>query len=181
MKNALVLVGLWIGIILTAYTLVYWNNEALSPAQLALFERLADRTYLDATGRFEVELLPGWRAESVDYGVRLIDPVERIEAWVLAVDETAGTEAIDLAWEIADPCFDMESVAFEELPTEGPGEASVKITYVAEDQNLDAYGVAHVALSGSIVTLVRGDRDVWERRADELKAIEASLTVPASR
>jgi hypothetical protein len=180
MRNAMILLGLWVGIVLTAYTLVYWNGDTVSPAQLAQLERLAERTYVDSEGRFQVELPPGWRAEQVDLGVHLSDPMDKIEVWVLAIDDLGAVRAIVIGWENADPCFEKAFDAFEELPADGPRQRKVKITYRPADEDLFAYGVARVSLSGAIVTLARGDRAVCERRCDELDQIEESVNVPPS-
>ncbi len=179
MRNAMILLGLWVGIILTAYSLVYIDgNGGPTPSQLALVERLAERTYVDPDGRFQFEAPPGWRVEETYDGVHLVDPVERIEAWIVVVGDIGVARAVEIGCEIASPCPGKEFVGFDELPPPGFAERKVRITYEAEDEQTLLYGVGFVLLRETIVLVVQGNRGVCEQRIGELMTIEESLTIP---
>jgi len=179
MKNAMILVGLWVGIILVAYTLVYVDSDEPTPAQLALLERLADRTYVDPDGRFQFEAPPGWRVRENLDGVHLIGPLERIEAWIHVVDDLGVGRAVEIVCEIANPCPDKELAAFDELAPPEFAQRKVKLTYETEDEETLLYGIGYVLVRETVVLIVRGDRLACEQRVADLLRIEESLIAPA--
>jgi len=179
MKNAMILLGLWIGIILTAYSLVYIDGGGPTPSQLALLERLAERTYVDPEGRFQFEAPPGWRVRETVDGVHLVDPLEKIEAWIQVIDDIGVARAIEIACVIASPCPGKEFARFDELAPPDFAERKVRITYDAEDEETTLYGIGFVLLRETIVLIVQGDRSACEQRTAELESIEGSLVAPA--
>ena len=180
MKNAMILVGLWVGIILTAYALVYVDGGGPTPGQLALLERLAQRTYVDTEGRFQFEAPAGWRVSEDDDVVHLVGPVEEIEAWILVIEDMGAPRAIEIACERTDPCPEKTFVSFEELPPPAFADRKIRITYETDDKEVLIYGVGFVRPGETVVLLVRGDRTACMQRIGELTRIEESLTSAAS-
>jgi len=178
MRNAMVLVGLWVGIILTAFTLVYLGVDGPAPAQLALVEQRAQRTYIDAEGRFQFEKPPGWRASSEQGVVYTVGPLERLEAWVFSIEGADITQAAEIACELVDPCPGKEVASVE---SETPPEfayAKERITYTIEEEDSFLYAVGFRVEDGALILLVRGDQAQRERRATDLVALEESLRIP---
>ncbi|MFC2077232.1 hypothetical protein ACFLTM_00290 [Candidatus Bipolaricaulota bacterium] len=180
MKNAMILLGLWIGIILAAYALVFVDGGGPTPAQIALLERVADRTIVDAEGRFQFEAPRGWRVTRTDFGVHLVDPLERIQAWVVAIDDMAAPRAIEIACGLTNPCPRKELQAFEDERPPEFAERKVRITYETDAEGEFFYGIGFVRIGETIVLLVRGDRAACEERIEDLSALEASLVAPAT-
>ena len=180
MKNAMILVGLWVGIILAAYALVFLDDGGPTPAQIALLERVADRTIVGAEGRFQFEAPRGWRITGTDFGVHLVDPLERIQAWIVAVDDMSAPRAIEIACELTNPCPRKELQAFEDERPPEFAERKVRITYETDAEDELFYGISFVRIRETIVLLVRGDREACEERIEELSALEASLVAPAT-
>ena len=177
MRNAMILLGLWIGIIIAAYSIVYVNNEGPTPVEVSSLERVAARTYADPSGRFELVVPIGWRTEEEGGILHLTDPLEEVEGWVVCLDDLAAVRAIETAWEAVDPCFEREFGYFEELIPAPPEIRRVGVVYTAEEGIL-SYGVAHVVLEGTVVLLVRGDLAACQGRgADDLRSLGESLTV----
>jgi len=176
MKNAMILFGLWIGIILMAYGLVYLDDAGPTPAQLALLERIAARTYIDAADRFQFETPPGWRVREIEDGVALVGPIERIDAWVLAV---AGSteEAIAYACLLAHPCPGAEVLSQREFEAPAGVRRKTRTTFAADDPDLSMYAVALETTGGTVVLFVRCRAESCDRRATELLRLEESLAV----
>jgi len=179
MRNAMILLGLWVGIILTAYAIVFVDGGGPTPAQLALAERLAERTVVDSEGRFQFEAPPGWRVNREEYGVHLVDPLEKVEAWIAVVDDMAAPRAIRVTCEWVDPCVKDAPETFEELAPPAFAERKVRLTYETGDDGVLSYGIGFVLVGETVVFLVRGDAATCEACADELARIEATLIAPA--
>ena len=177
MRNAMILLGLWVGIILTAYAVVFTGTDEPTPAQLALLERVADRTVVDVERRFQFQVPPGWRVTQMEDGVRLIDPLDQMKVWVVVVDDMAAPRAIRIACEWMAPCEGEGLESFQELPPPAFAERKVRITYTT-DSDIVVYGSGFVRIGETVVLLVRADRDAYEARRESLDSIEQTLTVP---
>ena len=177
MKNAMILVGLWVGIILAAYAFVYLDGGGPTTAQLALLERLAERTYFDSGGLYEIETSPGWRVTEIEDGVHLVGPVEEIEAWVLGLGPLPASEAIAIACGLANPCPGLSVLTSEDLDPPPFASAKERITYASENEGLLLYGVGFETSAGTYVLLVRGEAEACDRRKAELALLEESFQV----
>lgn len=105
MKNAALLLGVWLGIILFAYSVVYLPGEAPGVA-------LARETeVIDARHAFTLPLPTGWAYRSGDAAAVLVAPVDGLEAWVLRVPVGPAEAVLAAAWEILDPCSSCERPA----------------------------------------------------------------------
>ena len=178
MRNAMILVGLWVGIILTAFSLVYLGVDGPAPAQLALVEQLAQRTYIDAEGRFQFEKPPGWRASSEQGVVHAVGPLERLEAWIFAIEGADVSQAAEIACEHVDPCPGKEIASIDSEDPPAFALSKERITYAVEDEKSFLYAVGFGVWDGTILLLVRGDQAQRERRASDLVGLEESLRIP---
>jgi hypothetical protein len=176
MKNAMILFGIWIGIILTAYGLVYLDGGGPTPAQIALVERVAQRTYVDSADRFQFEAPAGWLVREIEDGVRLVGPVERIEAWILALAGSTD-EAISYACLLAHPCPGSDVVASEELEAPEGVRRKTRTTFATDDEGVSMYAIALETFHGTVVLFVRCEAGACEAREKELGGLEASLRV----
>jgi hypothetical protein len=103
MKNAALLVGIWIGIILFAYSVAYLQSGGLTGVALP-----GDAETINEQIGFALPLPVGWSVMAFDGGADLVSPIAGIEAWVLAVSEATVESALAAAWEDADPCSSCE-------------------------------------------------------------------------
>lgn len=180
MRNALILVGLWVGIILTAFTLVYLGDEGPTPAQLALIERMADRTVVDPEGRYQFELPPGWRVASSGPVTHLAGPLGRMEAWITFVEGADVPQALRALCETVDPCPGKEIEAVDVLDPPAFASAKERITYTTETDEVALYGIGYALSDGTLVLLVRGDPEAVLRRQGELDRLDVSISLPES-
>jgi len=177
MRNAAILAGLWVGIILTAYSLVYLGADGPAPAQLALMEQLSQRTYVDAEGRFQFEKPPGWRAEDQQGVVHAVGPLERMEAWIFFIEDATIAQAAQVACEYVDPCPGKEVESIESEMPPGFALAKERIRYTTGDEETFLYAVGYLVPDGVLVLLVRGIGDPLEARQTDLTLLEEGLTV----
>ncbi len=99
MKNALFLVGIWVGIILFAYSVVYLSGERQPVVTLT-----GDVEVTDGAHGIALPLPTGWTLKSTPRSAVLGAPISGIEAWGLTVPATSVDEALAQAWEVLDPC-----------------------------------------------------------------------------
>ncbi len=177
MKNALLLLSIWVGIIVAAYAMVYWDRGGEPPLPASVLEP-ADSAYVDPEGRFSLVVPAGWDLDEADAHVLLTDPSGEVEVTVLAVEEPIPEAALVRALGIV--CSDEESGAIpvEEIPSAGASERAVRITGPASDGE-SSYGLAYLYGGETVVILVRGDPRALESRAEDLARIGAGISVPA--
>jgi hypothetical protein len=99
MKNALFLVGIWVGIIFFAYGVVY-----LPPDRTMQVERAGDVETVDDLRGVAFPLPAGWAFRPTDVAGVFLPPVAGIEAWTVRVLAQTTDEALAAAWEAIDPC-----------------------------------------------------------------------------
>jgi hypothetical protein len=143
MKNAALLVGIWVGIILFAYSVVYLQSDGLTRVTLP-----GDAETVDEQIGFALPLPVGWSLVALDGAASLVSPIAGIEAWVAAVSEVTVEGALAAAWEHLDPCSSCERpgvLRSESLPS---GREGAVVTFAP-----DAEG-----RTGHAVVLLWGDR-----------------------
>ncbi len=148
MKNALFLVGIWVGIILFAYAVVYLPGEPPSVVKWP-----GDVETVDATHGLALPLPIGWSFRQTDgYGI-LTAPIGGIEGWTVEAAGATVDEAASAAWEIVDPCSSCARPAV--ISSDPIGEGGTRLTLGPDDEGRS--GVAVVLLSGetSRVLLLR--------------------------
>ncbi len=178
MKNALLLLSIWVGIIVAAYAMVYWDRGIEQPLPISVFEP-ADSTYVDPNGRFSLVVPSAWDLEEMETFVLLTDPSGEIEVRIFSVEQEIPEAALLLALGIIDADPASEAVAVEEISPVGAAERAVKISGPA-DEDETSYGLAYLYEGESVVLLVRGDEKALEHRAEDLGRIEAGIAIPAA-
>jgi hypothetical protein len=129
MKNAVLLVGMWVGIILFAYSVVFLQSDG--------FVRVAvpgDAETLDEQIGFALPLPVGWSVTARDGVAEVTSPVAGVEAWVVAVSGATMDSALAAAWDEVDPCSSCErpGVLRSEPPSSGREGAVVSFAPDAE-------------------------------------------------
>ncbi|MGH2618387.1 MAG: hypothetical protein ACRDJC_24415, partial [Thermomicrobiales bacterium] len=120
--------------------------------------------YVDPAGRFTLPLPTGWTADTMDDIGVLTSPEGGITVYALALPGTEIPEALDTAWRIVDPEFDLSPGE----PLEVPGLVGLRPFTLVEYQGapvaltVQAVGFAE---GGTIYALlVWADRDEAVRR-----------------
>lgn len=178
MKNALILLSVWVGIIVAAYALVYSDRGVEQPLPISILES-HEGAYVDPGDRFSLAIPPGWDLEETGVSVLLTDPSGEIEVTGFAVEEPVPEAALLLALGITNAEPGSEAVAVEEIRLAGASERAVKISGPA-DEDGTSYGLAYLYEGESIVLLVRGSEEALGARAEDLERIEAGIEIPAA-
>ncbi|MEW5825993.1 MAG: hypothetical protein AB1778_04105 [Candidatus Bipolaricaulota bacterium] len=117
MKNALLLVGTWVGIILFAYAV------AFLPAERAWIVSAApDVVEVDAARGLAIAVPAGWSAREDGAAILLVSPISGVDVWALSVDSASSEEALAAAWETIDPCSSCERSPILETSASPNGE-----------------------------------------------------------
>lgn len=171
MKNAVILLGFWLGILLVAYGIAF-VDEGRWPAEVVV---ITEEVFVDPGNQYSVPVPNGWTAQQTDHGLHLSGPLEAWDVWVIATDDLGMFRAIDDAWRRVEPCGRFEAVSHEELPRPSASERRVKVVYSAADLDT-AYAIGHTSLGGTVVLFVCGHGEPLPRIARDLARIEAGLT-----
>lgn len=104
MRNALILTGVWLGILVTAYAIVFWDQGIDRPLPISLLEQETDVAASDIVhpdGLFSLTVPMGWHVVDNVSWVEMRDPNDSIVVWLLAIDsddlEVAIAEVLEAA------------------------------------------------------------------------------------
>src|SRR5215207_2677635 len=81
--------------------------QSATPAPIATPVAPGATEYVDPAGRFIVPIPTGWTAATVGEAGVLTSPEGGITVFALAIPGTEIPEALDRAWHIVDPAFDL--------------------------------------------------------------------------
>jgi hypothetical protein len=175
MRNALLLLSIWVGIIFAAYAMVYWDGGTEPPLSIEVLDP-PDAVYADDEGRFSLSYPAMWTLIAEDGTVTLGDPHRTIEVSIFSVEaevpEAALLSALGLVGSDEQGSFEVE-----EIDT-GGAERAVRIE--AAEGAEGGYGLAYLNGGETVVVLVRGDAEEIDARAAVLERIEAGISVPAA-
>jgi hypothetical protein len=172
MKNAVILVGTWVGIILFAYAVALWHDSEVTQVALPGDTRVADDV-----GGFSFPLPVGWMTRPLDGGVAIDAPVFGIEAWALSVPATTADSALAAAWDLLDPCSSCERPAILESGALSDGRRGAFVTLGADANGDTGEAVVLTGAQTARVLLVRLAPSVSlpQRVSDDLARIMAGF------
>ena len=111
MKNALILTGVWLGILVTAYAIVFWDQGIDRPLPISVLEQqiqTVEPEYVHPDGLFSVSIPMGWQMAEDMAIARMTDPNEYATVWIVATD-TAGLD------DVLDEGFEYDGVVYRSL------------------------------------------------------------------
>jgi len=175
MRNALLLLSIWVGIIFAAYAMVYWDGGTEPPLSIDVLDP-PDAVYADDEGRFSLSYPAMWTLIAEDGTVTLGDPYRTIEVTIFSteaeVPEAALLSALGVVGSDEQGSFEVEEI------DAGGADRAVRIE---ASQGAEAdYGLAYLYGGETVVVLVRGDAEEIDARAAVLERIEAGISVPAA-
>jgi hypothetical protein len=183
MRNALILTGLWLGILVTAYAIVFWGNGIERPLPISVLEQqgvtATESEYTQPDGLFSVSIPMGWQVVTDTGYVEMEDPNGTVIVWVAAEDTSTLTETLTdaLALAGAGPEFSASSL---DLPAEPWDGAPVDVTYRSDASSEIVEIRAERPEGQAVVLLVRGPEKAVAALSDNLDWIWASLAIPAN-
>ena len=181
MRNALILTGIWLGILVTAYALVFWDQGIDRPLPISVLKeqvQSAEPEYIHPDRLFSVPIPMGWLViEEAEY-VQMTDPNESISVWVVAVDTLDLESSLDEALTLLDlgPEFVMTSAA---VPADAWTGEDVGVIYQRESED-DVVSVrARRPQDWTVVMLARGPEGALDALSENIEWIWSELGIPA--
>ncbi|MEE8592939.1 MAG: hypothetical protein V3T03_02305 [Candidatus Bipolaricaulota bacterium] len=181
MRNALILTGIWLGILVTAYAIVFWDQGIDRPLPISVLEEQvvpAELEYIHPDRLFSLPIPMGWQViEEAEY-VQLTDPNESILVWVVTVDTLELDTSLDAALTLLDlgPEFVMTSAA---VPADAWTGEDVSVIYQRESED-DVVSVrARRPQDWTVVMLTRGPERALDALSENIEWIWSELGIPA--
>ena len=178
MRNALILTGVWLAILVTAYAIVFWDQGIDRPLPISLLEeqvQVAGSKYVHPDGLFSVPIPMGWNMEEEVEHVQMTDPNENITVWVIAVDSMELDDSLDAALALLDlgPEFVITSDAV-------PADAwTAGVIYQSEGEDDVLYTRAQRPDAITVVMFAKGSEKTLEALSDNIDWIWSELAIPA--
>ncbi len=172
MKDAALLVGIWLGIILFAYSAVYLQEDGMTRVTLA-----GDAEAIDEQNGFRLPLPVGWSHASIDGGAALTAPVSGVEVWALDLAGQTAEDVLAVAWEILDPCSSCERSAILESAPLDDGRDGFVVTLAVDVEGRESHAVVLFQGETARVLLVRlaAGNSLPERVRADLVRIETGF------
>ncbi len=180
MRNALILTGIWLGILVTAYAIVFWDQGIDRPLPISVLEEQVvpvESEYIHPDRLFSLPIPMGWQViEEAEY-VQMTDPNESISVWVVAVDTQELDTSLDAALTLLDfgPEFVMTSAAVSADAWTGE---DVGVIYQHESED-DVVSVrARRPQDWTVVMLARGSERALGALSENIEWIWSELGIP---
>ena len=182
MKNALILTGVWLGILVTAYAIVFWDQGVERPLPISVLEQqiqTMDPGYIHPDRLFSVSLPMGWSlAEDIDVAL-ISDPNEMVTVRIVATDKEGLAPVLDEAFALEGLGEEFSQIASVSLPIgEWYGE-DVSVTYRSQESHDVAYIRTQRADDWTILLIARGPERALEVLSENIEWIWDELAIPA--
>jgi len=178
MRNALLLLTIWLGILFAAYAVVYLDGDQ-DPFVATVTPEPADAIYMESAGRFGVVFPPTWQIEETGTQVILSDPERDVDVAFYFVEASVPEAALIDALDILKADENPDVLAVEELDAGSSVLRAVRMVGPEEDGRA-SYAIAYQLAEETLVVLVSGDASDLDDRAAELEQIESGIAIPAS-
>lgn len=182
MKNALILTGVWLGILVTAYAIVFWDQGIDRPLPISVLEQQVqtlEPEYVHPDGLFSVSIPMGWQMGDDIDTARMTDPNETVSVWIVATDISGLDEVLDEAFAVVNLGEDFSRIASVSLPTGEWAGDDVSVTYRSESLDDVVYLRAQRADDWTIFLVARGPERALESFSENLDWIWSELAIPA--
>lgn len=186
MKNALILTGVWLGILVTAYAIVFWDQGIERPLPISVLEQqaqVAEPGYVHPDALFSVSAPMGWYIqESLEY-VHMVDPNEIITVWIIATEEMELDGPLAVAFsllDVGDDLGDFSMVSSVSYPLDVWSGDDVAMTYRNESGDEDVVVRARRPEGWTIMMAARGPAGTLEALSENLEWIWSELQIPAA-
>jgi len=181
MRNALILTGVWLGILVTAYAIVFWDQGIDRPLPISILEQQTEavgETYIHPDGLFSLAIPTGWQAQDAVEYVQLTDSDASVTVWAMALETGDMDAAVGEAFELAGVGSDFEMTAVAEVS--GTWDPEEMYSMYRNEDDAEAVGVyARRTEFLTVVLLARGAVQAVEALAGDIEWMWAELAIPA--
>jgi hypothetical protein len=181
-KRSQPLIHLFLALLLSACT---WTIQPESPDTPAVaadapapVEAGTGAVYADPEGLFTVPIPTNWTVEEGEGYATLTSPEEGIHFHVLALSAENLEEAIESAWSMVDPSFDLEPEEVIEEPAQRVDRA-ISIAYDTGDDQQFAIASGQQYQGIAYLQLVEADLASIQRRSAQIGIIGSGFTILA--
>ncbi len=168
MKNAALLFGIWLGIVVFAYSVVYLPADRAPGVGLP-----GDVEVVSQVHGFSLPIPAAWSLRAGDAADVLVVPVAGLE--VFALDAVASTPeaAVAAAWEAIDPCSSCERSALLSVTPLDDGRPGVAVALGPDGEGRTGRAVVLFVGDSARVLLVRqaSEADLPARVANDLERV----------
>ncbi len=174
MRNAVLLAGIWVTIILIAYAVAFLPDRGPSGFVAV------DRAFTSGTLEFPVPA--GWSVLETDYGAVIASPVSAVEGWAVAADGETPEAALADAWTKIDPCPSCTRPVAESftVETSWTGQTRATFTYALGNDGGRVHGVVlGFAPQWGVLLIETGTDPIPQRVSADLGRIEEGFSVEA--
>lgn len=182
MKNALILTAVWLGILVTAYTIVFWDQGIDRPLPISVLEQQvqsAEPEYIHPDGLFSLRVPMGWRMQEVLEYVQLTDPNENITVWIIATEKMELDVTLVVAFSLLDVGENLKMVSSVSLPVDVWSGDDVAMTYQSENEEEVVTVRARRPEEWTVMMAARGPVGALDALSDNLEWIWSELAIPA--
>ena len=182
MRNALILTGVWLGILLTAYAIVFWDQGIDRPLPISVLEQqvqMIESDYVHPDGLFSASIPMGWQMGEDIGKASMTDPNETVTVWILATDAAGLDDVLDEAFALVDLGEDLSRISSVSLPMgEWLGD-DVSVIYRSETLDEVAFVRVQRPEDWTILLVARGPERAVEALSENLEWIWSELAIPA--
>lgn len=138
-------------------------------------------TYQDPAGRFTAPVPSTWNVETTASYVLMTDPDLAIKVYLVALSGDDAKSAIEQAWAVVDPAFNLKPQQVSEPPAPEGLDQIVQINYASGDDKRLVVALAERLRDSIVVVLIDGKMDAIVRRAAQVNVIASGLTISGIR
>ncbi|MBU1050575.1 hypothetical protein KKG90_11205 [Candidatus Bipolaricaulota bacterium] len=182
MKNALILTGVWLGILVTAYAVVYWDKGIDRPLPISVLEQQIRTTaseYVHPDGLFSVTPPMGWQVINDADAITMTDPNANIDVWILVMDAAELDVVLSEAFLRLDLGEDYTKISSVSMPMGAWQGDDVSVTYRSESTDDVVLIRAQRPDEWTIVLLARGPERALEALSENIDWIWTEMRIPA--
>ena len=183
MRNALILTGVWLGILVTAYAIVFWDQGIDRPLPISLLEQqveLNESEYVHPDGLFSLQIPMGWQMEEVLEYVWMADPNENIKVWIVATDRMDLDPTLAVTFSLMDAGEDFNMVSSISRPVDEWSGDDVTMTYQSESEDDVVIVRARRPEEWTVMMAARGPKRALDALSENLEWIWSELAIPAA-
>lgn len=154
-----------------------WAAQPATPIPGATPLPAGATEYVDPGGRFTLPIPTGWTAETTGEAGVLTSPEGGITVYALALPGTDIPRALEEAWRVVDPAFDLIPGEPLAVPTMAGLRPFTLVEYEGAPADQTVQAVGQEADGMVYALLVRADRDEAARRASQMQTAALGLQI----
>jgi len=181
MRNALILTGVWLGILVTAYAIVFWDQGIDRPLPISLLEQQAEvaaSEIVHPDGLFSLTAPMGWTVVQDTTYVEMSDPNDNVTVWMLALNAVDLEIAVAEAFSVAGLEAEFVLVS-QEIQAESWTGQDVRAVYENESGDDRVAIRVQSPKEWTVVMLAHGSARALEVLSENLDWIWSELAIPA--